>query len=87
MTLAQVCERHVPAGREIEFLKIDVEGHEHAVIEGADWSRWRPRIVLCEANGVEEWEPILLAADYIFALFDGVNRFYVRKEDEALLRS
>ncbi len=85
LTLAQVCERHVPAGREIEFLKIDVEGHEREVIEGADWSRWRPRVVLAEANDANDWEPILFAADYIFAIFDGVNRFYVRKEDEALL--
>lgn len=85
LTLAQVCERHVPVGREIEFLKVDVEGHEREVIEGADWSRWRPRIVLCEANSPEEWEPTLLAADYIFAMTDGVNRFYVGKEDSALL--
>jgi FkbM family methyltransferase len=84
-TLAQVCERHVPAGREIEFLSIDVEGHEGAVIEGGDWSRWRPRIVVCEANEFEKWDAFLLSVDYLFALFDGVNRFYVRKEDKALL--
>jgi FkbM family methyltransferase len=85
-TLAKVCEQHVPAGRSIEFLKVDVEGHEREVIEGGDWSRWRPRIVLCEANDLEGWEPILLSAGYHFALFDGVNRFYVREEDVAELR-
>ena len=86
LTLAQVCERHVPPGRDIEFLKVDVEGHELEVIQGGDWSRWRPRIIICEANGVDDWEPILTAAGYLFTLFDGVNRFYVRGEDEALLR-
>jgi FkbM family methyltransferase len=85
VTLAQVCETHVPAGRSIEFLKIDVEGHEREVIEGGDWSRWRPRIVLCESNGSEEWEPILFGADYHFAMFDGVNKFYVRGEDKHLI--
>jgi FkbM family methyltransferase len=85
LTLAQICEQHVPAGRSIEFLKIDVEGHELEVIRGNDWSRWRPRVILCESNGSEAWEPILLAADYHFAIYEGVNKFYVRGEDKHLL--
>jgi FkbM family methyltransferase len=90
-TLAQVCERYV---REtIDFLSIDVENHERQVIAGHDWQRWRPRIVLVEDSesavtrerGHREWEPVLLGADYLFALFDGVNRIYVRREDAELL--
>lgn len=89
MTLAEVCERHAPD--EIHFMSIDVEGHERAVLEGADWKRWRPMIVLIEAtrpNSTEpthgEWESILLEADYQFATFDGLNRFYVRRESASL---
>lgn len=48
-TLREICERHVPAGTEIDFLKIDVEGSERDVILGGDWDRFRPRIVLVEA--------------------------------------
>lgn len=33
----------------------------------------------------EEWEPVLLEADYLFAFFDGLNRYYVRSEDRELL--
>jgi FkbM family methyltransferase len=84
-TLAKVCEDHVPEGVPIDFLKVDVEGHEHEVLAGNDWERWRPRVVLVEANGVESWEPMLLSADYHFAFFDGVTRFYVRGEDRRLL--
>ncbi len=84
-TLAEVCERHVPTGTEIDFLKVDVEGHEREVLEGGDWSRWRPRIVLAEANGFETWEGLLLNSGYHFTLFDGVNRFYVRDEDAHLI--
>jgi FkbM family methyltransferase len=84
LTLAAVCERHVPPGQAIDFLKVDAESHEREVLAGADWSRWRPRAVLVEANGFEAWEPILLAAGYLFAAHDGVNRFYVRAEDAAL---
>ena len=55
------------------------------MIQGGDWSRWRPRVVVAESNGSEEWEPILLAADYHFAIYEGVNKFYVRGEDRHLL--
>jgi FkbM family methyltransferase len=83
VTLAGVCQRHVD--RPIDFLKIDAESHEGEVIRGADWRRWRPRVVLIESEQVPPWERSLLAADYLFALFDGINRFYVRAEDPGLL--
>lgn len=78
-TLARVCEEH--AESTIDFLKIDAEAHEREVIEGGDWDRFRPRIVLVEATRVETWEPLLLAAGYLFAQYDGLNRYYVRVED------
>jgi len=90
-TLAQVCEQYA-GGRTIDFLKIDVENHEQEVLEGADWSRYRPRVILVEATrpetnipNHENWEPLLLAAGYLFAFFDGLNRYYVRVEDRQLL--
>jgi FkbM family methyltransferase len=84
-TLAALCERHV-GDRTVDFLKIDVEGHEAAVIRGGDWGRWRPRVVLVEATiAPETWEALLLTAGYLPAAFDGLNRYYVRGEDEAWL--
>jgi FkbM family methyltransferase len=90
MTLAEVCERFAP--NTIDFLKIDVEGHESHVLRGADFERFRPRVLVVEATEVgrqtpnhESWEPGVLAAGYLFALFDGLNRFYVRHEDSSLL--
>lgn len=88
-TLAQVCTEH--ASGAIDFLSIDVEGHEQAVLSGNDWERWRPRVILVEATQPattvpvhERWEPILLEAGYLFATFDGLNRYYVRPEDAEL---
>lgn len=88
-TLQEVCEEHVTGP--IDFLSIDVEGHEQQVIRGGDWRRWRPRVVLVEATQPnttipthEPWEPVLLEADYLFAAFDGLNRYYVCAEDSAL---
>ncbi len=91
-TLAAVCAKYVD--RTIDFISIDVEGHEQQVLEGGDWRRWRPRVVLVEATRPNTtvpthhlWEPILLAANYRFAYFDGLNRFYVRAEDRELLKA
>ncbi len=90
VTLAELCDRH--AAGPVDFLKIDVEGAERDVLAGADFGRHRPRVVVVEATAVGKpaashaaWEPLLLAADYLFAFFDGLNRYYVRAEDAALV--
>ena len=79
--------------REVHWLKIDVEGHEKAVLEGWDPSWLRPWICLIEAtapNSIvsnhEEWEHLLLEAEYEHVYSDGLNRFYVASEKAALLR-
>jgi hypothetical protein len=82
-TLARVCEEH--ADGTIDVLKIDVEGHELAVISGGDWVRWRPRVVLVENNGAVQWEPILLGHGYLHAATTEINRYYLREEDRSLL--
>jgi FkbM family methyltransferase len=87
LTLAELCERHVGECT-IDFLCIDVEGHERAVLLGADFRKWRPRVLIIEATKPwstepthQLWEDLVFAADYQFGLFDGLNRFYVRLED------
>lgn len=89
-TLADVCRQHA-SDRTIDFLKIDVEGHEGEVLAGGDWTRFRPRILVIESQAIGgdeplgRWEPPLLDNDYRFAMFDGLNRYYVRGEDERWL--
>jgi FkbM family methyltransferase len=89
-TLASVCEAHVT--EQIDFLKIDTEGWELHVIAGADWARFRPLIVVVESPQLGSprrlagsADGVLSEAGYSFALFDGLNRFYVRNEDPDLL--
>jgi FkbM family methyltransferase len=79
--------------REVHWLKIDVEGHEKAVLEGWDSSRLRPWICLIEATAPNslvsthtQWEHILLGAGYEYVYSDGLNRFYVASEKAGLLR-
>jgi len=85
---------HVP----VDFMKVDVEGNEHAVISSIDFLKYRPKVLLIEATtpnsnfpgwgkleaiyNFKEWDSILLKSGYLFAYFDGLNRFYVSKENE-----
>lgn len=93
-TLESLWAEHVPAGQDVHFLKIDVEGEEASVIRGADWAKHRPWIVVVEATAPtsqkpshEEWEPFLLSHGYRFAYWDGLNRFYVAGEHADLMRA
>lgn len=88
-TLKKVCEDH--ARKPIDFIKVDVEGWERDVLAGADWETFRPMLVVVEATKPfsaepchQEWEPLLLEAGYLFAFFDGLNRYYLREEDASL---
>jgi FkbM family methyltransferase len=90
MSLAELCRSHHLDA--IDFLKIDVEGAEAEVVAGADWDRFRPGIVLVESIAPisgeptwHQWEELLLANGYRFALFDTLNRFYVADERADLL--
>jgi FkbM family methyltransferase len=80
-TLSSICAEHVHG--EIHFLKIDAEGAEPFVLDGCDFDRFRPWIVVIEATEPlttvpthQTWEHILTEARYDFLLFDGLNRFY-----------
>jgi len=46
-TLNEVCQTHVDGP--IDFMKIDVEGWEEAVIRGGDWQTFRPAVLVIEA--------------------------------------
>ncbi|HEY9723236.1 MAG TPA: FkbM family methyltransferase [Oscillatoriaceae cyanobacterium] len=90
-TLNAVWEAHV-GGRDVHFLKIDVEGFEEQVLRGNDWRAHRPWIVVVEStqpmSRIEShalWEAILTDADYRLAYRDGLNRFYVAAEHAELL--
>ncbi|MFN7812045.1 MAG: FkbM family methyltransferase [Planctomycetia bacterium] len=96
MTLAEVTRQL--AGEEIQFLKIDVEGAERDVLLGGEWQSFRPRVILleaikpklpgCDIHSYEPtwfgWEELLLGNGYEFGLFDGLNRFYYRREEPGL---
>ena len=90
-TLAAICQKYVSGP--IDFLKVDCEGWEKLALKGADWDRFRPIALIVEATepgttipSWHDWEPVLESAQYDFIYFDGLNRFYLRRES-AHLRS
>lgn len=90
--LKDICTQYVTG--DIHFLKIDAEGAEKFIIDGMNFSHFRPWILLIEAtipNSTEEvhkeWEHVLLGANYVFAYADGLNRFYVADERQELLNA
>ncbi len=85
-TLRALCqEGHAPAS--FDFLKVDVEGAEPAVLFGGDWERFRPKVIVVEALAPytlapawEQWEPFLARHGYGYVWFDSLNRYYLAAE-------
>lgn len=89
-TLDRVLEQR-PLG-EITFLNVDVEGFEKQVLESIDLRKHRPLVVVVEAcvpgtetPSYEPWEGLLLQAGYAPAMSDGLNRYYVPRDNVDLL--
>lgn len=78
-TLSDIFEENkVPR---VNFLKIDVEGFEQEVIDGNDWTKYRPQVVCVEANHRKsDWQAKLLRNKYRLFIVDGLNEYYIVAE-------
>jgi FkbM family methyltransferase len=92
VTLNAVLDEDAKNKSEITFLNVDVEGFEKQVLSGIDFKRYHPRVIMAEATAPltevatqQKWESILIDNGYIFAMDDGLNRYYVHSTDESLL--
>ena len=89
--LADILAEHVKdQNQAIHFLKIDVEGWERSVLEGMDFSCFRPWILTLEAAWPktllpchEQWEDILFSNGYEYVYSFDVNRYYVDTRNKA----
>lgn len=81
---------------EIQFITIDVEGHELAVLEGFSLETHRPRIVIIEDNAASD-DPRSSGGDprvgrhmsqhgYVHFRRTGVNEWYAHESDTDLVR-
>ncbi len=99
--LAAVLDEHA-RGKKIDFLKIDVEGTELAVLRGADLARQRPKIIVAESrmpvtinmvdrvdevpDRTDEFVRFLAPLAYQLVYQDGLNAFFLAEEHRELAR-
>ncbi|MDQ0316194.1 FkbM family methyltransferase [Amorphus orientalis] len=86
----------------IDFLKIDVEGLESEVIESIDFRQFRPTVLVIESViqgqrpdswedtdailNNQAWEESVIQSGYVFAYFDGLNRYYIEEKSQNLVK-
>jgi FkbM family methyltransferase len=66
--------------KNIDFLKVDVEGFEPEVLEGNDWKKYRPAVVTFEGTYIDKCREYLKSKDYHEVFFDGLNVYMVANE-------
>jgi FkbM family methyltransferase len=78
-----LCENNA---KEIDFISIDVEGSEIEVLKGIDIEKYKPRILIIEANDENHKKELIdylcLRHNYIFARSISVNLFFVLSEND-----
>jgi FkbM family methyltransferase len=91
LSLRDLCKQNVT--REIDFIKIDVEGFEFQVIQSGDWQQYRPKIVIIEVTfpwsnlirpEAKQIEIFLHQHSYEKIYFDGLNYYFVALEAQDL---
>ncbi len=70
-----------------DLVSIDVEGWEANLVRAFPYERWQPAVIMIEATKPlstisthVSWERTLLDHDYLFAHFNGLNRFYLHRK-------
>ena len=82
-TLDELLEGHTGA---IDFVVLDLEGHEGEALEGFDLARWRPSVLLIENNDTGgRVRQRLEGAGYTYVLTFAGNDLFLRR-DELQLR-
>lgn len=65
-TLASLLDKELPAGQTIDFLNIDAEGVDLAVLQSNNWEKYRPNLVLVESFGTRTVLDALKTEIYAF---------------------
>jgi FkbM family methyltransferase len=66
----------------IDFVSIDVEGHETDVLDGFDLAYWRPRLILIEDHVLDlRLHHLLQKRGYKWVRRSGLNGWYVPADD------
>jgi FkbM family methyltransferase len=84
-TLNAILNNYLPSDVVIDFISIDVEGTELAVLKGLNLDRFSPRVVIIEGNTEDAKDEIIKYMDkfeYKLARELSINLFFVRDVKE-----
>lgn len=78
ISLAELFSTIIPE-RQIDFLSLDAEGHEHEILASNDWKLFRPVAIIVEVNQDMEGRVsnLLIDQGYILIYFNGTNGIFV----------
>jgi FkbM family methyltransferase len=86
LPLAELLERHLPQGQTIDFMNVDVEGHDLEVLESNDWKRFRPKVIVVEDEGLDPRESAIVGTMKTFGyelcaqnviILDKINEYFL----------
>jgi FkbM family methyltransferase len=80
-TLEDIFTKHC-SNKVIDFLKVDVEGHELEVLKGNNWKKFKPRVVTFEGTSREACIKFMETKGYKVEFFDGLNYYLILKNDK-----
>ena len=83
-TLNAILDKHLPAGQKIDFMSIDIEGHDLQALQSLDLEKYRPHFIVIEMHNtsLENIQEnavfqLLKHADYRLENFALINGFFV----------
>jgi FkbM family methyltransferase len=82
-TLNAVLEGHTGP---IDFVVLDLEGHELPALEGFDLDRWQPRVLLVENNADDGVRSLLERHGYAYVAAFAQNDLFIRRAELGLIK-
>lgn len=80
-SLKDVLDKHLPAGRKIDFFTIDVEGLDLNVLKSNDWNKYVPEYILVE----DEFDVESIAQNEVYAFLKNKSYKLVARTKRTLL--
>ena len=78
-SLANILDEQ-PAINQIDFMSVDAEGHDLAVLKSNNWHKYRPDIVMIESNNeFSAIRPFMDSNDYLHIFSNYYNAIFVNK--------
>ena len=79
MLLSEVLDTHLD-NKHIDFMSVDAEGHDLAVLKSNNWEKYRPTLVMVESNiGTRDIILFMDKQNYLYLFSNHVNALFVDK--------